>query len=150
MNSTKKITKSIIFTLILGLSLFFPSLASACSMSGIGHLFPLIAGGIGLLLLAIVIVVILVLLVLYLLYVFFSIRLARQAASPEGTTKFTRVVATFFAVINTLLFFVLSAFNGWQDLSYFYFDLAMWGIPFYYYIKGMKSSPPTTESLTSV
>ena len=81
----------------------------------------------------------------YLPYVIFSVKLSRQAATAEGTKKSTKIWASIFALINTVVFIAglpVVMENPLITLG----DLLLWGTPFYFYIKGMRGTTASSSS----
>ena len=118
-------------TFSLGLIvLLIPSIANACAMSGLGGMY-----GSGLL--ELFIIAIIIFLMGYLPYLFLSIRVAIQAT--KGTlSKRTKIWASIFALINTITFVTLVTIVVTEfGPILFSIDLLLWGVPMFFFIKGM-------------
>jgi Ca2+/Na+ antiporter len=119
--------------------LCFPFLASACGMGMIS-----ISDGelavLGLIVLA-------GFLAGYLPYVIFSVKLSKQAMTTEGTKTSTKVWASIFTLINTVVFVscltVVLEINPLVVIG----DCLLWGVPFFFYIKGMVTHPPSQSDM---
>jgi hypothetical protein len=84
----------------------------------------------------------------YVPYVHFSVKLARQAGTEEGPEKRIKVWASIFAAINTFVFLVSVSTMAEGGIVILIGDILLWGIPFYFFIKGMsgKGTPPSSSN----
>jgi hypothetical protein len=76
----------------------------------------------------------------YMPYFVFSVRLAREASTPEGISQRTKKYAFIFLTLNTLVFISGVVFIASFSFPLFLCDLLLWGVPFYFYIKGMRTA----------
>ena len=82
----------------------------------------------------------------YIPYVYFSVKLSREASSPTGRTTRTKVWASIFAGINSLVFFSSVSIFTDGEMLILIGDILLWGTPMFFYIKGMTGTPPSGES----
>lgn len=113
--------------IILSLVLLIPDAAQACGMGALGAA----ASG------DFFVILIGIFLAGYLPYIFFSIKLLYDKRKRTRALLFTRVVATIFAVINTVVYVIGVFIIATIDVSLLIGDFFLWGIPFTIYILGM-------------
>jgi len=114
--------------LILGLAIF-PIVSKACGMSAIGS---------GAIVEAMLIIAIVIFLLGYVPYLVFSIKLAKQSSNIEGTNKATKILASIFATVNTLVFLSAVYFIATEGGGFLFIgDVLLWGIPFAFFLKGI-------------
>lgn len=83
----------------------------------------------------------------YLPYVILAVKLSKQAATPEGAKTSMKVWASLFALLNTMVFLsclaVVLEINPLVVLA----DCLLWGVPMFFYIKGMVTRPPSQSDM---
>lgn len=131
-----QINKTNFFVLLVPM-LTLPTFASACMGGGMYY------AGLG----EALIIASIIFLAGYLPYVVASVKLAIEAGRPEGTKRGTRIVANIFAGINTTVFVLglltLFSINS-ASLTVILGDFMLWGIPFTFYMKGIKGIKDTS------
>ncbi|MCP4441402.1 MAG: hypothetical protein GY810_21050 [Aureispira sp.] len=138
MNTLNRITTFLVLSAII----LIPTLASACGMGAMGM------AGLG----EALMIAFVIFLAGYLPYVVASVKLSIEAGRPEGTKSGTRIVANIFAGINTTVFVLglLTLLSTAPNPLIILGDFMLWGIPFFFYykgIKGAKAKPGGTSDL---
>lgn len=126
------------FIVLLSL-LLLPTISTACGLGMIS----ISDGELAFLLL----IVVAIFLAGYLPYVILAVKLSKQAATTEGAKTSIKVWASIFTLINTIVFVSCVAFILEINPLVFFADCLLWGIPFFYYIKGMITRPPSQSDM---
>lgn len=83
----------------------------------------------------------------YLPYVMLSVKLSQQAGTENGASLSVKVGASIFALINTGVFLsclaVVAEFNPLILIC----DVLLWGVPMFFYVKGMFTRPSTPSGM---
>lgn len=126
----------------IGCLFLIPSFANACGLGMIPisdeFVFGLIA------------VTLLIFLAGYLPYAILNFKLYKQAATPEGIQKNTKIGASIFTLINTIVFVACMLVVIEQNPLIIIADCLLWGIPMFFYIKGMITRPPAQSGMHNV
>ena len=92
-------------------------------------------------------VICIVSIIIYIAYVYYSYKLFRDRKAQQVSTANTRTIAVVLATINTLVFLSAVSLVFESSFSLFVADLFAWGIPFYFFINGIKSRTDTNVGL---